>query len=187
MMAKLRLRELPLTKGQLFAGQWTPFKMEEVPEESRPKRARKVVVLTSPTPRPRAVEAVAGVEATKVIRPPVAPDHVRSVCTADCDQALQDRVHGQSSKNNGGPVYSDPSKPSKTTGPQTSTRVNAGETSDQGNPPLNGRSGVLFPYLSGGQGVNSKSLVERQRDLTLFWVNKLGFLVNEGKSQLVFT
>ena len=30
----------------------------------------------------------------------------------------------------------------------------------------------------------SKSLVERHRDLTLFWVNKLGFLVNEGKSQL---
>ena len=31
----------------------------------------------------------------------------------------------------------------------------------------------------------SKSLVERHRDLTLFWVNKLGFLVNEGKSQLL--
>ena len=30
-------------------------------------------------------------------------------------------------------------------------------------------------------------LVERQRDLTLFWVNKLGFLVNEGKSQLIPT
>ena len=31
----------------------------------------------------------------------------------------------------------------------------------------------------------SKSLVERHRDLTLFWVNnRLGFLVNEGKSQL---
>ena len=30
----------------------------------------------------------------------------------------------------------------------------------------------------------SKSLVERHRDLTLFWVNKLGFLVNEVKSQL---
>ena len=33
----------------------------------------------------------------------------------------------------------------------------------------------------------SKSLVERQRDLTLFWVSKLGFLVNEGKSQLIPT
>ena len=33
----------------------------------------------------------------------------------------------------------------------------------------------------------SKSLVERHRDLTLFWVNKLGFLVNEGKSQLTPT
>ena len=33
----------------------------------------------------------------------------------------------------------------------------------------------------------SKSLVERHRDLTLFWVNKLGFLVNEGKSQLIPT
>ena len=33
----------------------------------------------------------------------------------------------------------------------------------------------------------SKSLVERQRDLTLFWVTKLGFLVNEGKSQLIPT
>ena len=32
-----------------------------------------------------------------------------------------------------------------------------------------------------------KSLVERHRDLTLFWVNKLGFLVNEGKSQLIPT
>ena len=32
-----------------------------------------------------------------------------------------------------------------------------------------------------------KSLVERHRDLTLFWVNKLGFLVNEGKSQLTPT
>ena len=30
-------------------------------------------------------------------------------------------------------------------------------------------------------------LVEHQRDLTLFWVNKLGFLVNEGKSQLIPT
>ena len=30
-------------------------------------------------------------------------------------------------------------------------------------------------------------LVERQRDLTLFWVNKLDFLVNEGKSQLIPT
>ena len=30
-------------------------------------------------------------------------------------------------------------------------------------------------------------LVERQRDLTLFWVNKLGFLVNKGKSQLIPT
>ena len=30
----------------------------------------------------------------------------------------------------------------------------------------------------------SKSPVERHRDLTLFWVNKLGFLVNKGKSQL---
>ena len=33
----------------------------------------------------------------------------------------------------------------------------------------------------------SKSLVERHWDLTLFWVNKLGFLVNEGKSQLIPT
>ena len=33
----------------------------------------------------------------------------------------------------------------------------------------------------------SKSLVEPLRDLTLFWVNKLGFLVNEGKSQLTPT
>ena len=33
----------------------------------------------------------------------------------------------------------------------------------------------------------SRSLVERQRDLTLFWVTKLGFLVNEGKSQLIPT
>ena len=33
----------------------------------------------------------------------------------------------------------------------------------------------------------SKSLVERHRDLTLFWVNKLGFLVNEGKSRLIPT
>ena len=33
----------------------------------------------------------------------------------------------------------------------------------------------------------SKSLVERHRDLMLFWVNKLGFLVNEGKSQLTPT
>ena len=34
----------------------------------------------------------------------------------------------------------------------------------------------------------SKSLVpERHRELTLFWVNKLGFLVNEGKSQLTPT
>ena len=33
----------------------------------------------------------------------------------------------------------------------------------------------------------SRSLVERQRDLTLFWVNILGFLVNEGKSQLIPT
>ena len=33
----------------------------------------------------------------------------------------------------------------------------------------------------------SKSLVKRHRDLTLFWVNKLGFLVNEGKSQLTPT
>ena len=33
----------------------------------------------------------------------------------------------------------------------------------------------------------SKSLVERHHDLTLFWVNKLGFLVNEGKSQLIPT
>ena len=33
----------------------------------------------------------------------------------------------------------------------------------------------------------SRSLVERHRDLTLFWVDKLGFLVNEGKSQLVPT
>ena len=32
-----------------------------------------------------------------------------------------------------------------------------------------------------------RSLVERHRDLTLFWVDKLGFLVNEGKSQLVPT
>ena len=29
--------------------------------------------------------------------------------------------------------------------------------------------------------------MERQRDLTLFWVTKLGFLVNEGKSQLIPT
>ena len=33
----------------------------------------------------------------------------------------------------------------------------------------------------------SRSLVECQRDLTLFWVHKLGFLVNEGKSQLIPT
>ena len=33
----------------------------------------------------------------------------------------------------------------------------------------------------------SKSLVEHHRDLTLLWVNKLGFLVNEGKSQLIPT
>ena len=33
----------------------------------------------------------------------------------------------------------------------------------------------------------SRSLVERHRDLTLFWVDKLGFLVNEGKSQLIPT
>ena len=33
----------------------------------------------------------------------------------------------------------------------------------------------------------SKSLVERHCDLTLFWVNKLGFLVNEDKSQLTPT
>ena len=51
--------------------------------------------------------------------------------------------------NNRDPVHSDPSQPSTTTGPQT----NAGETSDQGYPPLNGRSGVLFPYLPGGQGI----------------------------------
>ena len=33
----------------------------------------------------------------------------------------------------------------------------------------------------------SKSLVEHHRYLTLFWVNKLGFHVNEGKSQLTPT
>ena len=78
---------------------------------------------------------------------------VISVCAADCNQGLQDRVHGQSSKINGGPVHSDPSKPGKTPGPQTKPRVNAGKMSHQGNPPLNGRSRVLFPDLPGGQGV----------------------------------
>ena len=34
---------------------------------------------------------------------------------------------------------------------------------------------------------SARSLVERHRDLTLFWVDKLGFLVNEGKSQLIPT
>ena len=33
----------------------------------------------------------------------------------------------------------------------------------------------------------SRSLVERHRDLKLSWVDKLGFLVNEGKSQLIPT
>ena len=54
-------------QGTIFG---SPSKKEEVLEESRPRRARKVVVLTSPSPRPRAVEevevpveAVAGVEA----------------------------------------------------------------------------------------------------------------------------
>ena len=42
----------------------------------------------------------------------------------------------------------------------------------------------LYDWLMKSQ---SKSLVERHRDLTLFWVNKLGFLVNEGKSQLTPT
>ena len=91
--------------------------------------------------------------ATGIIRPPMAPGHVISVCAADCSQGLQDRVHGQSSKNNGGPVHSDPSKPGKMPGSRTRPRVNAGKTSDQGNPPLNGRSRVLFPDLPGGQGV----------------------------------
>ena len=62
--------------------------------------------------------------ATKVIHPTVAPGHVRSVCTADGNQGLQDSVHGQPSKNNKGPVHSGPSQPSKTTGPRT----NAGES-----------------------------------------------------------
>ena len=42
----------------------------------------------------------------------------------------------------------------------------------------------LYDWLLKNQ---SKSLVERQRDLTLFWATKLGFLVNEGKSQLIPT
>ena len=32
-----------------------------------------------------------------------------------------------------------------------------------------------------------RALIDRQRNLTLFWVNKLGFLMNKGKSQLVPT
>ena len=32
-----------------------------------------------------------------------------------------------------------------------------------------------------------RALIDRQRNLTLFWVNKLAFLMNKGKSQLVPT
>ena len=32
-----------------------------------------------------------------------------------------------------------------------------------------------------------RALIDRQRNRTLFWVNKLGFLMNKGKSQLVPT
>ena len=46
----------------------------------------------------------------------------------------------------------------------------------------------MYQYLDDWLLKNqSRSLVERQRDLTLFWVTKLGFLVNEGKSQLIPT
>ena len=79
--------------------------------------------------------------------------HVRSVCPADCDQGLQDRVYGKPSVNKGGPFYSDSPKSGQTAGPRTRPRVDAGKAGDQEDPPLNGRSRVLFSDLPGGQGV----------------------------------
>ena len=155
MMARLRLRELPLTKGLLFAGQWTPT-MESTTKTRLLSVSQAQLVRDQPSTlkssgdRFRIPFKKGGF---KIIRPPMAPGYVRSVCAADCNQGLQDRVHGQSSKNNGGPVYFDPLKPGKTPGPRTRPRVNAGETSDRGNPPLNGRSRVLFSDLPGGQGI----------------------------------
>ena len=64
-------------QGTVFG---SPSKKEEVLEGSRPKRARKEVVRTSPPPRPMAVEevevpveAMAGVEAEAPKRTPTPP------------------------------------------------------------------------------------------------------------------
>ena len=91
--------------------------------------------------------------ATKSVRPPVAPGYVGSVCAADCNQGLQDRVYGQSSENNGAPMYSDSPESGAASGPRTRPGVHARKTGNQGDSLPHGRPGVLFPYLPGGQGV----------------------------------
>ena len=79
--------------------------------------------------------------------------YVGSVCAADCNQGLQDRVHGQSSENNKAPMYSDSPESGAAPGPRTRPGVHARKTGNQGDSLPHGRSGVLFPYLPGGQGV----------------------------------
>ena len=70
-MAKLRLRELPLTKGTLFGGEWTttvtvfgsPLKRAKGPEAVRPRKAR--VEGTPPLPISRATRKVPVVAVAK--------------------------------------------------------------------------------------------------------------------------
>ena len=83
----------------------------------------------------------------------MAPDYVGPVCTADCNQGLQDRVHGEPPKNKGAPLHPDSSESGATSGPRTRPGVHARETGDQGDSLPHGHPGVLLPYLSGGQGV----------------------------------
>ena len=83
----------------------------------------------------------------------MAPGYVGPVCTADCNQGLQDRVHGEPPKNKGAPLHPDSSESGATSGPRTRPGVHARETGDQGDSLPHGHPGVLLPYLSGGQGV----------------------------------
>ena len=98
-------------------------------------------------------QPLSGGGAIKSVRPPVAPDYVGPVCTADCNQGLQDRVHGEPPKNKGAPLHPDSSESGATSGPRTRPGVHARETGDQGDSLPRGHTGVLLPYLSGGQRV----------------------------------